>query len=352
MDRRQFLGASAAVVLAAPAWGAEGAPDVVTAANRADNSTWLVGLRRDGSVAFSLPIPSRGHAAAAHPTRTEVVAFSRRPGVYATVVDCTTGAQLRQLRSPEGRHFYGHGAFTADGAYLLTTENDYDAPAGRLGVWDVAAGYTRVDELTSGGIGPHEIIALASGGFAVANGGIQTHPSSERARLNLPTMMPNLTWLDSAGQVTGQAEPPASQRLNSIRHIAEAPDGRILAALQWQGDPRQAVPALAAITPDGITYLEHPDAPRLRHYAGSVAISRDGARIAVTGPKGGHVLYFDGSGTPTGGAALPLVSGAAPMGTGDVLLTWAEGLVLSGAGGDSTLPVPGGWTFDNHLVPV
>lgn len=354
MHRRQFLATSLATLsLTQSGWASAGRPAYLTAAAR-DRETFLVGLTRDARVAFALPIPSRGHAAAAHPSDPEAVAFARRPGTFALVLDCTTGAEIARLESPAGRHFYGHGAFTADGAYLLTTENDWDAPNGRLGVWDVAAGYARVDELPSGGIGPHEILRLPSGGFAVANGGMQTHPDYDRAVLNLPEMRPNLTWLDAQGQIIAQSEPPEDMRLNSIRHIASDAAGRIVIALQWQGDPRSAVAQAAVAAAPGapLVYWDHPETARLKHYGGSVAITADGSKVAVTGPKGGEVLFFDGqSGAPLGHTTLPEASGVVAQ-EGHFTVTTRGGLARWGASGVEAIPVSGDWSWDNHLVPV
>lgn len=349
MRRRHFLAALAgAAACPAPLWAEAGAPDYLSAANRG-TETFLLGLRGDGTVVFALPIPARGHAAAAHPFRAEAVAFARRPGTFASVIDCARGIETARLESPAGRHFYGHGAFTADGAWLLTTENDYDTPDGRIGVWDVAAGYARVADLPSGGIGPHEIIRLPSGGFAVANGGIQTHPSNDRARLNLPEMRSSLAWLSAGGTLTAHTEAPAEMRQNSIRHIACDGAGRVVAALQWQGNPLQRVPLMAVIAGDTITYHDHPETGGLKQYGGSVAITRDSRRIAVTGPKGGHVLFFDGDGTAAGSLTLSLASGAAPEGAHGLVLTHAGGL-WHGPGAVSA--VSGGWVFDNHLVAI
>lgn len=353
MDRRSFLraGIVAGVAgLAAPGWAATGAK-YLTAANKNGQDTFLLGLDDNGSVVFAIPVPSRGHAAAAHPRLPEAVAFARRPGTYAMVVDCLSGQQVAVLNSPEGRHFYGHGAFTDDGAYLLTTENDFDGPDGRLGVWDVAAGYLRVDDIPSGGLGPHEIIRLASGGFAVANGGIQTHPDYGRSKLNLPDMQTNLALLTRDGRVEQVIDGPLRQ--NSIRHIASDGADRVVAALQWQGPPGEVVPLLAEFSADGLRYLDHPETARLKHYAGSIAISRDGARIAVTGPKGGHMLLFDGlTGAPIEGIALDLASGVIPRGESGFAITCAKGLAHLDGAEITHNPVSGGWQFDNHLIAI
>ncbi len=205
MRRRYFLGAGAAALGAgyAPAWAdiAGHEPLCLTAGNRPDNSTFLIGLSLGGRVLFSHPLPGRGHAAAVHPDRAEAVAFARRPGRFGLVIDCATGREIARLETPEETHFYGHGAFTADGRFLFTTENAFDIPDGRIGIWDAEKRYTRVGDVASGGLGPHEIIRLASGAFAVANGGIRTHPAFPRAKLNLPDMVTGLAVLSESGEL-------------------------------------------------------------------------------------------------------------------------------------------------------
>ena len=79
MDRRGFLFrgvATAAAALAAPGWAAAGAPSFLTAANRADNSTWLVGLAGDG---VQIGGESRAAGPAAEPPpRTKSAEAARR----------------------------------------------------------------------------------------------------------------------------------------------------------------------------------------------------------------------------------------------------------------------------------
>jgi hypothetical protein len=64
---------------------------------------FLHGLTASGGSAVPDPLPGRGHAAAAHPTRAEAVAFARRPGTFALVIDCATGETRHRLTPPEGR---------------------------------------------------------------------------------------------------------------------------------------------------------------------------------------------------------------------------------------------------------
>lgn len=353
MLRRDFLSLTAAA-LAAPGWADTiNRPDFLTAAAQRDNSTWLVGLRANGETCFKIPVPSRGHAAAVHPHRAQMVAFARRPGTFAVVIDCASGTELARLDAAPGRHFYGHGAFTPDGKWMFVTENDIDAGEGRIGVYDVDAGYARVDETPSGGIGPHQIIRLPDDSFAVANGGILTHPDFGRAKLNLPTMRPNLTYLSPMGQIVDQVEPPAAQHQNSIRHIDADAAGRVHIALQWQGNPMTRVPLMASHKRgEALRFHDHPDTVRLRQFAGSIAVSRNGDEVAMTGPKGSHVLFFDAvTGAPRPAQGLPVASGAAAHGDGFVF-TIRGGVAIGNSHGMRQVPVPGDWSWDNHLVPV
>ncbi|WP_299954784.1 DUF1513 domain-containing protein [uncultured Roseobacter sp.] len=294
--RRQFLGGLlAAGLLPKPTWADAGSPTYLSAAARPDGRYVLCGISEALDVRFQIPLPARGHAAAAHPSRPEAVAFARRPGTFAIVIDCATGRTLQTLTTPEGRHFYGHGAYSTDGTLLFTTENDFEAGVGRIGVWDVTRDYMRVDEWDSGGIGPHDIKRLpGSDTLVVANGGIDTHPDSGRTKLNIPTMRPNLSYI-AQGRVIETAALPPEMRKNSIRHLAVNARGDIALGMQWQGDgPVRALVGLhrrgAQIVLMGASGEE---IQAMNGYVGSIAFSKDGRTIAVTSPRGGRLHVYD-----------------------------------------------------------
>ncbi|WP_120500700.1 DUF1513 domain-containing protein [Roseovarius sp. EL26] len=299
-NRRTFLsGLLAATFVPRPTWAHAGAPACLAAAKTATGYYALCGLREDGELTFTLPLPGRGHAAAAHPNQPYAVAFARRPGRFALVIDCQNGQVRARLDAPEGRHFYGHGCFSLDGKTLFTTENDYDSGHGVIGLWDAANGYHRIGEFQSGGIGPHDLRLMPDGqALVVANGGIETHPESGRAKLNLPSMQSNLSYLSLTGDMIEQATLPPNLRLNSIRHLAVSPTGRVALAMQWQGDLTQAIP-LAGFHIRGQDIQPLTAQPEIQRqmagYAGSIAISADGTRIASTSPRGGLIQTFNTS---------------------------------------------------------
>ncbi|SNS53352.1 DUF1513 domain-containing protein [Antarctobacter heliothermus] len=352
-NRRRFLaGVLAAGACPRPTWAEAGAPAFLSAARASDGRYLLCGLRASGEVAFTLPLPDRGHAAAAHPVHPLAVAFARRPGRFAVVLDCVTGQEIARLDAPEGRHFYGHGAFSPDGAHLFTSENAYDAARGVIGVWSLASG-KRLTEFASGGVGPHDIKLMPDGQrLVVANGGIETHPDAGRAKLNIPLMEPNLSFLGLDGAVLDQQALDRPLHKNSIRHLAVAPDGLIGFAMQWQGDLSDDPPLLGLTRLGETPMLVTPpkaQAKRMMGYAGSVALLADHNEVAITSPRGGLAQVFD---TDTGALKRSFdmadVCGVAAT---------AQGFVLTSGTGDITHEAQG-WTtshalqWDNHLVPV
>ncbi|MGR3635288.1 MAG: DUF1513 domain-containing protein [Shimia sp.] len=353
-SRRRFLaGALAAGVVPARSWAAVGDPSYLSAARRSDGAYVLVGLRRDATLAFEITLPARGHAAAAHPERAEAVAFARRPGTYAIVLDCSGGSILARLEAPRGRHFYGHGAFSKDGTRLYTTENDYEGAAGMIGVWDASNGYRRLGEFSSGGVGPHEVLRLPGQDvFVVANGGIHTHPESGRQKLNLRHMRPNLTYLDGDGAVAQRVQIGDDWHFNSIRHLAVNSTGQVGFAMQWQGDAWDAPPLLGLHRLGGKARLcMAPEAEHLgmKGYAGSVAYCGSGMWIAISGPRGGHVQRFSAmSGAYLGSVEAADVCGISGAGMGMVATTGGGHVVGIQASITAHHPL----AFDNHLVAI
>lgn len=351
-NRRQFMaGLLANSLVATTSWADVGAPAYLSAAETPDGSFILCGINTELNTVFQIPLPARGHAAAAHPSKPEAVAFARRPGTFAIVIDCLSGRTKAKLETPSGRHFYGHGTFSKDGRRLFTTENDFDSGHGRIGVWDVYNNYQRIDEFASGGIGPHDIKRLPNKEtIVIANGGIETHPESGRTKLNIATMRPNLTYIEE-GHVVEMVELPAALNKNSIRHLAVASSGKVAFGMQWQG--ADTSPALIGTHERGSPCRLLDEGldlgRRMQGYVGSIAIAHDGTVIAATSPRGGLTATFTAMNEIPETHTLRDVSGVA----------FANGkmLVSSGNGhlrflNDKTPPVSTALRFDNHLVTI
>lgn len=355
IGRRSFLtGLLAAGFVPQPTWADAGSPAFLAAAVQPDGTFDLCGIGEDLNIRFKIPLPARGHAAAAHPTRPMAVAFARRPGTFAMVIDCVTGMQTAMLNAPEGRHFYGHGVFSQDGDLLFTTENDYEAGQGRIGVWDARHHFQRLDEWDSGGVGPHDIKRLpGSDMLVVANGGIDTHPDMGRSKLNIPMMHPNLSYV-AAGQFLEMTALPPEMHKNSIRHLAVSARGAVAFGMQWQGDGPS--PTLVGIHNRGtqISLLDQ-SGDTFRHlqgYIGSIAYHADGTQIAVTSPRGGMLHIYDTQSQQLSHTfAIPDVSGVAAAQDGFIVSSGAGELQRVLSTGD-VKPTRAGLAWDNHLVAL
>ncbi len=354
-DRRRFLGGLlAAGVIPTPTWADAGTPAYLAAAATVDGRYVLCGISDALEVTFQIPLPARGHAAAAHPKRPAAVAFARRPGRFAIVINCMTGQIRTRLHAPEGRHFYGHGAFSQGGDWLFTTENDYGAGRGCIGVWDVAKGYRRTAEFDSGGIGPHDIKRLpGSETLVIANGGIETHPDTGRTKLNIPTMRSSLTYID-AGEIVESADLPAGMQKNSIRHLAVNDRGRVAFGMQWQGDGPVAALVGQHRRGAALQMMRTPDAEtrRMNGYVGSIAYAADGKTIAVTSPRGAMVQVYDADqGGLTERISLEDVCGIANRAHG-FAVTSGTGGIGRVTGGRINVRQSPDHIWDNHLIAV
>jgi hypothetical protein len=350
-SRRRFLAGLAALTLPVPGWADAGSPRFL-AAGRQDDRFVLHGLSARGETVFALDLPGRGHAACAHPVRPLAVAFARRPGTFAVVLECLTGAVTARLVPPQGRQFNGHGAFSADGTVLFTSELVAETSEGRIGLWRFPD-FRRIGDWASGGIGPHEVRLLPDGRLVVANGGIRTDPQ-DRRKLNLDTMRPNLTVLSAEGRIEAQAELAAELRQNSIRHLAVNALGTVAFALQWEGDPAEPVPQLGLWQPGGAApRLCPPDAAgtfAMQGYAGSVALTESGL-IAVTSPRGGVVMIHDAEGKPLASHARADVCGIAAEGGGFVASDGSGALWACTVQGITPLRRTGP-QWDNHFLAL
>ncbi|MBL9074310.1 DUF1513 domain-containing protein [Tabrizicola sp.] len=347
MQRRTFLASFAATLAPRLTWADIGAPAFLAAGKRGEDF-FLHGLSASGASLFRIALPGRGHAAAAHPVRAEAVAFARRPGTFALVIDCATGETRHRLAPPEGMQFNGHGAYSLDGTLLMTSEVVAETSEGRIGLWDTAH-YTRLTDWPSHGIGPHEIKRLPDGRLVVANGGIQTDPV-DRTKLNIPDMRPNLTLLAEDGALIDQIE-LLDLRQNSIRHLALQGD-TIAFAMQWEGDPAEPVSQLGLWTPGTAPVLCPPAAAEaftMQGYAGSIAATAD--RILITSPKGGALMIFAADGTPVATHLRADLCGASASG-GTFTVTDGQGAIWSADVQGLTPLATDETQWDNHLVAL
>jgi uncharacterized protein len=277
--------------------GAAATPGWVLASAATDNRKqhWLMISDTEGTLRLRHRLPARAHQVAAHPSQPWVAVVARRPGHYIDVVDYRSQALLQRIEPAADRVFYGHALFSPDGRWLIATEAALPRGEGRISIRDALNGFALVNEFSSGGIGPHELLLNPAGDeIIVANGGIQTQG---RRKVNLDSMQPSLAYLQrDNGRITEQQYLAPGQHQLSIRHLDISPDGTVVIAMQYEGDPADTQP-LVALHRRGQS-LQPLYAPaainrQMTQYCGSVRIDSSGRIAAVSAPRGNLITFWD-----------------------------------------------------------
>ncbi|TPN36709.1 DUF1513 domain-containing protein [Mesorhizobium sp. B2-3-3] len=359
IDRRDFLRAAGigfAAAMAPSAWAKTLAADAVfaTAFVKRDGGFGAAVLSEAGEVLHAIDLPDRGHDVTFDPVSRRSVVFARQPGTFAVVFDHIGHDAPLTIASIPGRHFFGHGVFSPDGALLYATENDFDNAAGVVGVYDARAKFSRIGEFPTYGMGPHELLLLGDGRtIAVANGGIETHPDYGRAELNIASMKPSYVLVDRvSGDLIEKHELPAALHQLSIRHMDTDQTGTVWFGCQYRG-PGTDRPALVGRATRGkdLQLLDMPGdvLSGFRNYIGSVAANPSAATVAVSSPEGNLLAVIDAaSGRVISTRALVEVCGVAPDGSGFMATTGA-GEIIEGSGMARSEP---DYVWDNHMLRI
>ncbi|WP_164924568.1 DUF1513 domain-containing protein [Sinorhizobium fredii] len=303
IDRRSFVKMAGAVWMATlgsrGAFALERTDAVFASAFMApDGGYGIATLTEAGEIVERTVLPARAHGMAFSPATRRAVAFARRPGTYAMILATDGTAEPIVITAAEGRHFFGHGCFSADGRLLYATENDFSANRGMIGVYDGTRGFARIGEFPTYGIGPHDMTLAPEGGtLVIANGGIETHPDFGRTKLNLDRMEPSLTLVDTAtGALIEKHGLPAELRQLSTRHVDIGADGRIWFACQYEG-ARDDLPPLVGHCAKGekLTFVPLPESTTaaLANYVGAIAVNRREGLVGLTSPKGNVAVTLD-----------------------------------------------------------
>ncbi|MCP8897216.1 DUF1513 domain-containing protein [Shinella daejeonensis] len=303
IDRRAFLrmaGAAWAATLGGPSAFALSRAEAVYASGFMDRSGafGIAVLAEDGTVIDRTPLPARSHGMAFSPATGHLVAFARRPGTFALVIDRSGKTACLTLAAADDRHFFGHGCFSPDGRLLYASENDFNANRGVIGLYDAGDGYRRVGEYPTYGIGTHDLSVSDDGRLLIAaNGGIETHPDFGRTKLNLDHMEPSLALIDAAsGALVERHGLPGHLRQLSTRHVDLDAKGRIWFACQYEG-ARNDLPPLVGHFSRGedLRFIDLPEetTAALANYVGAIAVNRHHHLVGLTSPRGASFVVLD-----------------------------------------------------------
>ena len=254
ISRRQFLVGSCTAFIASallPACSDNAAKQlIIISAKDAQNKHYAVAVDIHGYLISRVALPSRGHDALALPNKPgHALIFARSPNRFAMEVDFVTGHIAHSFTSDNDTYFNGHGAVSADGKWLYTSENHLDSNEGFIVVRDTQS-YRVVDRFPSGGISPHELLLLPDEKtLVIANSGIVTpsRSSAKNAKTEHQSLLAetpsNLTYIDINNKdiVAQIAAPEYGQR---IRHLDASEQGDVFIAMEYHGDNAHLPPLI------------------------------------------------------------------------------------------------------------
>jgi hypothetical protein len=347
ISRRSVLIGASATAVSLGVWGALG----LRKAQRARKRGTVIGPGRfihkdtgkmsfvlclfdlDGPHSHTIDMEFFGHGFAPHPfERGRAVIFEKK-GPGCCELDLVEGRATRSIKTPPGRAFYGHGAFSRDGQVLFATENRLATNDGLICVRDGKT-YQELAEFPTYGKSPHDCHLVDEGHtLVITNGGGTIDDALAQAA-------PSVTFVDAASNKLLERVTFATPRINA-GHLALSRRGDLVAiSAPRDGLPKTALGGVTMRTGQGefLTMSEPPDViARMVGESLSLCIDEATSVVGVTNPDGNIVTFWD----IRQKRLVKRLDLPAPRGLTKTLDD--EYLVLSYGAGTVTLIAPGTW---------
>lgn len=217
--------------------------------------------------------------------RTKAAVFEKK-GPGAAYVDLAARKVIRPIDSPKRRHFYGHGAYSADGKLLYATESFLDDDyRGALIVRD-AKTFEELGEVPTFGTSPHDCMLIDDGKtMVVTNGGGLLKGGAK----------PSVTYIDVASEKLLDKVELKAGRFNA-GHLAMSPEGDLaVVSAPRDGLPPRA-PRLGAVSlkPRGkpIVTMSKPKNVIDKMKGETLSVAIFGDRVLATQPDGNMLTVW------------------------------------------------------------
>lgn len=248
----------------------------------------MLDMDEPGAEATSIPLSFLAHGITQSPHEPQQYVLFEKRGPGSCVVDLATKEVVRTIEAGKGRHFYGHGVFSADGSLLFCTESDAaDGHRGYVAVRD-AKDYTLLGDFPSYGRAPHDCMLHGDGAtLVIANGGSPVgHPEG-----------PSVVGVDVKSQALEWCEEIPDPQIGA-GHLAmtQAGDLAVVSAPRDGLDPDTSCGGVSLRPAGGRLTVAREPAEVTRALLGetlSVAIHEPTGVVGATTPLGHHVTFWD-----------------------------------------------------------
>ena len=243
-------------------------------------------LDLDSAELRRIPITFLGHGATVWPKAPHIAAVFEKRGPGGVLVDLRAAKALRRIDPTAGRAFYGHAAYSLDGALLYVVETSLDTHAGIITVRDAESLQVR-GEFPTFGEDPHDCVLVDDGKtLVITNGGGELGTA----------FAPSVTYVDIASQKLQEKHTFSDPKINA-GHIAIAKNGDfVVSSAPRMGLPEQTTKGGVTIRvrPQKVERMKSPTTivERLLGESLSVCIHEPTQIAAVTTPVGGIVTFW------------------------------------------------------------
>lgn len=308
--------------------------------------------RRFGLAAIDFPerraalvaTPFLPHGIAIHPLKPQVVTSFEKIGPGCAEIDLASGEARRFILPTRGRWFYGHGAYSADGALLFSTETVNDTGEGVIGVRD-AASFDYLGDFPTFGDNPHDCRLVDDGRvLVVTNGGGKVGSASK----------PCVTYVDVAARKLLDRQEMPGDRFNTGHLSLAGRDGLVVVSAPRAGLTEAGLGAVSLRIAGGpLATLTDPAevTARMVGEALSVEVHEPSAVAAVTHPDGGMVTCW----SIATGAFVKTIERSRPRGVtlsrdgASFFLSYGQTAELAQFDAASLEPVPGATMTESFL---
>lgn len=251
---------------------------------------YAAAVDQSGKMYYKLAIPERAHDSLYNTRKKEVIYFGRSPSTSIYIVDVLNKKMSKVLSADKNRHFCGHGVIDKTNRYLYIVENNTLLNQGCIGIYDAWDNYKKIDEISSYGVGPHQIALLSDDKtLVVANGGIVKDRNN--TIINQESFISSLAYI-SAQESKLLASYPSQFSGNSLRHLTV--DGQDQVFVGAQSHSQYINPLV--FSHKGEDHLEPFIAEDYiwqghNNYTASLEVCDD--KLVVSSPRGNSLSFWD-----------------------------------------------------------
>lgn len=237
-----------------------------------------------GEIAIT-PTSFLPHGIAIDPHDVNRLVTFQKIGPGCCEIDLAARRVMRTIAPTEGRWFYGHGAFSADGTLLYSTETINSEERGVIGVRD-ATTFEYLGEFPTFGENPHDCHLIEDGSILViTNGGGAIGTAAA----------PCVTWVDVQTRRLLERRELDTDRFNT-GHLALATDGALaVVSAPRKGLTETDIGAVSlARSREALQTMREPQpvVARMTGEALSVCIHESTKTVAATHPFGDMVTFW------------------------------------------------------------